>query len=205
MSTHINPIFFQISREYQPPELVNKIKKFLPLSWRYVSYKDVDAEAFFLRNPSEEFPNILERWRSFSGAHRTDVFRYYHLYLYGGFYMDSDAMIYDNIETIIGDCNFVTAHASSMARTFFQGVIGCSAGHPIIKEALRDACNTDPEFLKHNYHHWCRRLFMIYTCQDKTKTRLLPEIHVPSGEGDMVLNHNGDVVFKHYWKYKVIP
>jgi hypothetical protein len=46
---------------------------------------------------------------------------------------------------------------------------------------------------------------MIYTCQDKTKTRLLPEIHVPSGEGDMVLNHNGEVVFKHYWKYKIIP
>lgn len=202
---HIPHSFFQISRDYQPQDIVNKIKKHLTSGWSYTSYKDTEAPTFFAAHPCQEFPDILARWSGFSGAHRTDLFRYYKLYLQGGFYMDSDAMIYQNIDNIIEDCVFVTSHASCIARTFFQGLLGCTPKHPIMYEALLDAYNTDPEVLKQNYHHWCRRLFIIYTLGDKTKTRLLPEIHVPSGQGDMILNHYGDVVFKHYWKDKIIP
>ena len=37
------------------------------------------------------------------GTHRADLFRYYYLYINGGIFIDSDAMIETDIENIIKD------------------------------------------------------------------------------------------------------
>jgi mannosyltransferase OCH1-like enzyme len=49
----------------------------------------------------KEFPNIAEVFHSFEkGEHKSDLFRYYFLYVKGGVFMDTDAMIEVDIDTI---------------------------------------------------------------------------------------------------------
>ena len=135
------------------------IKKHLSNGWKYEFYDDEDVINFFNKNPLVDFPNIIQKYNSFKkGAHRSDLFRYYYLYINGGFFLDSDAMIYDNIDNIIKDYNFVSVLSSSHYCTIFQGVLGASPRNEIIKKALQHAYTTDPCVLDNEYHYFCKKL-----------------------------------------------
>lgn len=206
MST-IPHVLFQTNRTPLDPYALNMIKEKLGHDWRYEFYNDNDVLTFFHNNPCEEFPNIVEKYNALErGAHRADLFRYYYIYMKGGFFMDSDAMIYEDINNVIGTYDFVSVNSSCHPGTIFQGILGASPRNEIMKSALRAAYNTSPEVLTKYYHYWCKQLYDILT-EDKHNysIKLYKERRLNPDSGDDILDDTGCVIFKHYWKHKIIP
>jgi len=101
-TSNIPQIFIQTGINPIDINILNMIRKKLGSNWKYEFYNDEDITNFFINNPIEELPDIISKFNSITkGPHKADLFRYYYLYLNGGMYMDTDAMIHENIENII--------------------------------------------------------------------------------------------------------
>jgi mannosyltransferase OCH1-like enzyme len=55
----------------------------------------------------------------------------------GGFFMDSDAMIYQPIDTIINDYKFVSVNSSIIPGIFFQGILGAEPGNQLLYRCIK--------------------------------------------------------------------
>ena len=199
----ITPVLFQTNKTKQDDYVVDMIKLQLGDNWSYEFYDDNAVLDFFANNPIQELPDIVNKYNSFNkGAHRADLFRYYYLYLKGGFFMDSDAMIYSNIEDIVKDYDFVSVRSSCHPHVIFQGVLGASPRNEIIKRALFSAYNTTQSQLDSNYFLFCEQLSTI--CRTlKCNIKLLDEKRIKVH--DDIIDENNKILFKHYWKSKIIP
>jgi predicted O-methyltransferase YrrM len=202
----IPKVLFQTHKKNLDTYVLNMIKNILPCDWKYEFYNDENIIQFFIDNPITELPDIINKFNSFiKGAHKADLFRYYYIYVRGGFFMDSDAMIYTNIEDVVKNYDFISVNSASHPGTLFQGIIGASCGNKIIKEALFHAYNTSPQILEIHYHYLCRELYDIVTRNDfEYNIKLYQERRVIPYSFDYILD--GEILlFKHYWKDKVIP
>ena len=158
----IPKIIVQTSKDPIKPQVVEKLKRYLGKDWQYYYFNDEKILEYFKNNPLVDFPNIIDVFNSFKGAHKSDLFRYYFLYINGGVYIDSDAMLLINIEKILKDypCDFfvpITKHT----QITFNGFLGCTKQNKIIYEALKDAYNTNPKDLANYYHLLCKNLTTI--------------------------------------------
>ena len=119
--------------------------------------------------------------------------------------MDSDAMLYINIDSIVKNYNFVSVNSSFCEGTIFQGILGASPKNKIIKKALYEAYNTEPEILDNHYYHFCKQLYnSIKENNYGYNIKLYKETRDNHDDGDNILD--GDtLLFKHYWKHKIIP
>lgn len=203
---YITPVIFQTNRNKPEEYVLDMIKCRLDNDWKYEFYDDNDVINFFNNNPIKDLPDIIAKYNLINkGAHKADLFRYYYLYINGGVFIDSDAMIYDNIKNIVKDYNFISVDSSCHLYTIFQGILGASPRNNIIKKALYNAYNTDPNILLFDYHYWCRDLYNII--KDDTyayNIKLYKELRVDD-KGDDILDDDNNIIFKHYWKYKIIP
>jgi hypothetical protein len=202
----IAPVLFQTAKIKAHNYVLEMIKTKLGNNWKYEFYNDDDIIQFFINNPIEELPNIIDKFNYINkGQHKADLFRYYYLYVRGGIFMDSDAMIYSNIEDVVKDYDFISVTSSSHPGKIFQGILGASPKNKIIKRALYEAYNTDPNILDNYYHHFCEQLSDIIKQNDYGyKIKLYEERRNNSDGYDDILDGN-TVLFKHYWKNKVIP
>jgi len=202
----IPKVLFQTNKISQDTYVLDMIKDRLNSQWKYEFYNDEDVINFFINNPIPDFPDIIKKYNSMrKGAHRADLFRYYYLYINGGFFMDFDAMLYVNIETIVKKYNFVSVNSSCHPGTIFQGILGASPKNKIIKRALFEAYNTDPNILDNNYHYFCRQLYNIIKQNNYGyNIKLYQEKRINPDNGDDILEGD-NVLFKHYWKDKIIP
>lgn len=174
----------------------------LTSGWVYKLYLNDDIYRFFAENPHPEFPDIVELFnRIESPAHKSDLFRYYHIYMKGGIYLDSDAMIYEPINSIVKDYDFICVESTLVEKSFFQGVIGAAPKNPIIYDTLKSLYTMDISILKHTYHQLCYDIFRIYHEYngDKRKCHLFKEIN--DGR-DIVDTPNPTVLFRHFWNAK---
>ena len=202
----IPTILFQTNKTYHDKYVLDMIKNMLTSEWKYEFYNDADVIQFFINNPIADLPDIILKYNSLkTGAHRADLFRYYYLYVNGGFFMDSDAMLYVNINTIVKYYNFISVNSSCHPGTIFQGILGASPKNGIIKKALYQAYNTDPNILDNEYHYFCRQLYDIIQHNDfGYNIKLYQERRIYPDNGDDILDGE-TLLFKHYWKHKVIP
>ena len=180
-------------------------------NWDYQHYTDDEIILFFSENPIDEFPNIIAKFYSLSyGEHRADLFRYYFLYVKGGVYMDSDAMIKDNIDNIIKDADFFTVESSYFPNTVFQGFLGAIPKHPLIYKALKDIYNTPLENLIKEFHLLCKNLyFFIFEYKNniinkESKILLFKEVYGNEFEA-YIKNDEDKIVLIHYHIKKIIP
>jgi FkbM family methyltransferase len=202
----IPKVLFQTNRDNQEEYVLNMIKHMLTSEWKYEFYNDADVIKFFIDNPISDLPEIIQKYNSIKrGSHRADLFRYYYLYINGGFFMDSDAMLYVNIDTIVKDYNFISVNSSCNPGCIFQGILGASPKNKIIKRALYKAYNTNPNILDDYYHYFCKQLYdIIKDTNYGYNIKLYDERRINYDNGDDILD--GDtLLFKHYWKHKVIP
>ena len=133
---------FQTSKETLPPHVKKLINMYCP-EWEYSHFTDNECIQFFKSNPIPGFPNIVEKFNSFTqGQHKADLFRYYYLYLRGGVFLDSDAMFETNIKNIIQDYNSVFAKSYMKNEHLFNGFIATYPKNDIIYQALKHAYNT---------------------------------------------------------------
>jgi hypothetical protein len=203
---NISKVLFQTNKTNIDTNVFNMIMSMLTPEWKYEFYNDADVIQFFINNPIDDLPDIIQKYNSFKkGAHKADLFRYYYIYINGGVFMDSDAMLYANIDTIVKNYNFISVNSSCHPGTIFQGILGASPKNEIIKIALYKAYNTDPNILDNYYHYFCKQLYdIIKNNYYKYNIKLYEERRINHDIGDEILD--GDILlFKHYWKHKVIP
>jgi len=214
MKRTIPPVLFQTYSRPHQNSIQQLIDKNLNSDWEYKFYNDIDVLTFFENNVIPEYSKIIDRYDNMTNwAHKADLFRYYYLYLKGGVFMDMDAMMYVDMDTIIKNYEFVSVKSTAHPGCIFNGVIGGTPRNKIIKDALDHAYNVDNESLRKDYHLLCRHLFKIL----KTNTygynvKLYKENVKKTNFGvvdiiDDTLTHgnlNG-VLFKHFWKTKQIP
>lgn len=194
---------YQISKFKQPPHVIEMIKSNIPSDWQYKNYIDGDEVYYFLNNPLEEFPKIIDIFKSIKmGPHRADLFRYYILYINGGVYIDSDAMIYCNIQDIIKNHEFITVK-SIVKDTIFNGFICAPPKHDIIYKALCHAYTVNNNDLDNDYLLLCRYLYnIIQDCKYNVKLYYEKQSDV---YGCVDTMDEDKVILKHYQLSKVIP
>jgi hypothetical protein len=201
----IPKVLFQTNKTSHETYVLNMIMGRLSSEWKYEFYNDADVIQFFINNPITDLPDIIQKYNSFKkGAHRADLFRYYYLYINGGFFIDSDAMLYVNIDTIVKDYNFISVDSSCHPNVIFQGILGASPKNKIITKALYMAYNTDPNILENHYHYFCKQLYDIIKENNYGyNIKLYQERSIHPDEAEIF---DGDtILFKHYWKHKIIP
>lgn len=206
--TPISKVFFQCSKLDIPDYVISMIKTKLTPEWKYLYFTDESCLTFFKEHPIPEFPNIINKFNSFTkGQHKSDIFRYYFLYVNGGVYMDSDAMIYEPIEDVIQNYSFFSVNSSVFPKTFFQGIIGCSPNNPIIYDALVHAYNTDPVILLNEYHYFCKYLYYIcvHFHYDGNNIVFREHRNINNITVDTVIDKNDKILFRHFHYYKIIP
>lgn len=185
--------------------MIDKIREKIE-GWEYIHFNDEEARQFMRENPLPELPNIVERFNAMpSGPHKADLFRYYFLYIRGGVFMDSDAMIETNIENIVKSSDFFTVISIHVPDTIFQGFIGCGPGNTIIREALHAAYMTPNEAMEKYYHILCRQLYEIIQIKQKEYNIEL-FIELPYYNRCIkIIDENNTHVLTHYCTDKIIP
>ena len=201
----IPKLLFQTNITRPDTYVLNMILSKINSAWKYEFYNDADVIQFFIDNPLADLPDIIQKYNSFKkGCHKADLFRYYFLYINGGVFMDSDAMLYVDIDNIVGKFQFVSVNSSVHPGKIYQGVLGASPNNEIIKRALYDAYNTNPAVLEIDYHYFCKILYDIVTANDfGYNIKLYKEANADGSTIDIV--DGTTVLFKHFWKYKIIP
>ena len=202
----IPKIIIQTSRQKPEDYVVDMIRSQSP-GWEYRHFDDAEVLQFFREHPLAEFPDPVGRFFSFQyGEHRADLFRYYYLYVLGGVYIDSDAMIQVPIEKIVEDHDYFSVNSAYYPGTIFQGFLGCSPGHPILYEALRDLYTMENQELLANFHILCRNMY-TFVCQYQYefKIKLFQEMADNTEHADVIDLATGDVVLVHYYATKKIP
>ena len=203
MSQSISKVFFQTSKSQLDQYYIDLIKSKLTDEWVYVHYTDNQIIQFFNDHPVNEFPDIIQRFHSIKrGEHKSDLFRYYHLYVKGGIYMDTDAMIYESIDTIIKDCVFFSVSSTNVPNTMFQGILGSEKNNPLIYKVLKDLYFMDLNELNNNYFYICKHIFNQFQLIEN-KERYILYNEIPCYSGDKIIDSNNAVLFRHYWRCKV--
>jgi hypothetical protein len=228
----IPKIIMQTAKEKPQQYIVDMIKNKCP-GWEYQHYVDNDIISFFNDNPIDEFPNIIAKFNSIkNGAHKADIFRYYFLYIKGGIFIDSDAMIYDNIENNIQNIDFFTVESSFITNTVFQGFLGTTPKHPLIYKALKDIYNISLNELDNFYHVLCKNLydFIIEFKNENNDNKILlfKELSKVNYDSlfindnnikifnnkllnntndyfELILNNDNKIIMIHYFHSKIIP
>ena len=211
---NIPKIFFQTSITKPETYVVEKILSKCDESYQYLHFNDDEIIAFFRENYIEEFKNIIEKFHSIqNGAHKADLFRYYFLYINGGVYMDTDAMIEMNIKDIISDnsfCSILSSH-HQCGPTICNAFLAASPKNDIIYKALQNAYTINNNDLVGFYHVLCKNLFYIvndnkYDFKIKLYIEEKWEKVIERGcDNCKVYNENNEVVLIHYCIDKKIP
>jgi len=177
------------------------IKEQLTNGWTYMHFVNSDIVEFMNNNPIEEFPASVERFKTIKrGEHKADFFRYYFLYVNGGVFMDSDAMIYQPIDTIVQSYAFFSVKSMQVPNSLFQGILGAEPRHPIIHQALRTMYHMDLNLLVTDYHYLCKDIYTIYMAKGQKDTCLYEE--VAGKQIANIVNSEGHLLFRHYWGKK---
>ena len=203
----IPKVIIQTSPRKPPQYVIDMIGERSP-GWEYLHFTDNDVIQFFMDNPLTEFPGVIAKFFSFNyGSHRADLFRYYYLYVKGGVYFDTDAMIEYSLDNILDDSDFFSVNSSYFPGTIFQGFIGCVPGNVVMYEALRDIYFIDNKELLMNFHALCKNLFTITNdCQAKCQIKLFEEVYGNDTDAHVIdTSRDNKLVLIHYHINKIIP
>lgn len=144
-----------------PAGIVSKLRGYFP-DYKYYWYNDDSMYEYMEKYSLEEFPNIIEKTKSFSkGQHKADIFRYFWLYLNGGVFFDDDLIMTEFID--FKDNTFISVKSYHTDKNLlFNGFIACTKYNPIIYKALKKCYNVDINLLNAEYHLICNQLYRIY-------------------------------------------
>jgi len=168
-------IVLQTSKDPIPEKVLTQLKSQLD-GWEYLYFTDADILRFFQENPDEYYLDIINKFNSFAtGPHKADLFRYYYIYKRGGLFIDSDLMLYDPLQSIVGENSFISVWAIKPAGSVFNGFLGATAKHPIIESALKDLYAMTNDQLQADYTIVCAHLGGFVTSFTEGGVKMLKE------------------------------
>jgi mannosyltransferase OCH1-like enzyme len=198
-----------------PSEKIKKAISLLFPKWNYQNFNEENIKDFFDKNPCDEFPNIYERYNRLKGAHRSDMFRYYYLYLKGGCYLDDDALFHVSIDNVIKNYDgiFIKSNFWKIRNVvnIFNGIICIVPKHKIIYEALKHiySCPYDINNYYSIYAMFCDELYNIIFNKsiDISKIKIYRE-NAEYGDGKyesrILDDESGIIIGTHYFARKEI-
>jgi glycosyltransferase involved in cell wall biosynthesis len=174
--------------------------------WDYVHFDDDEIIQFFKDNPIAGFENIEKRFYEIPrGEFRADLFRYYYIYLNGGFFIDSDFELRENLDNVIQDYEFVTAELKSYepgawgstnrSRAFNGYMYASKPKNKIIFQCLQHLYHIDVTDLgpldggwDSRYHSVCEYFYnVIQAYPDKSKIKVYK---ITDNHGSYILDGN---------------
>jgi len=203
----ISKILVQTSRFKPEQYIIDLFCKYAP-GWEYKHFTDSEIIKFFNDNFDPEFPNIIEKFNCIPyGQHKADLFRYYFLYICGGVFIDSDAMLNVSIEQIVKNYEFFTVNSNHIKNTIFQGFIGANPKNIIIYKALVDVYCIDITRLQHDFHLLCSNLYLIiFKCSYNFSLKIYNEANYNEAATKTYDTDDPDLsLLYHYYRYKIIP
>ena len=205
-------LILQTSIEKPSERHVANLMRFAP-DWEYKHFNDAEILEYFKNNPIPGFENIEDKFYSLRrGEHRADLFRYYYIYLEGGFFIDFDFKIVKDLNEVIQDYDFVCSEikatdpsvlGSTKRARCFNGYMYAKKDNPIIFQALLHLYNIDVDNLgpangvwDSRYHLVCEQLYnIVYTNINKTNIKLY--VHSAADSGSLVTTQSGKILGKH--------
>ena len=115
---------------------------------------------------------------------KADLFRYYYLYLYGGVFLDSDAMLKMNLEDIIQDYDFVTVICRDTS-LYFNGFIATFPNNIIMYTGIKNIYYANKDTLANDYYYIVRDFKNIV---DNYKDQMKYKLYREKGEWTGVMN-----------------
>lgn len=213
----IPKVILQTSKEPYPSYVNAMWSNRIDSTWSVDWYDDEGILKFFKDNPLLEFPNVVEVFNSFKdGGHKADLFRYYYLYLNGGFFIDSDVMTHVHMNEIYSathDHILVFAdlevnkrhHPELPGPIIFNGLMGCIPKSKIIYDALKNAYTVKTRVLEKQRLYF---VYMLYVISEEHKhdyqIKYLEE-QIKDNEEESQTIYNNKIVATHYYAHKVIP
>lgn len=203
----IPKLIIQTSLQKTPQYIKKSFLHILP-DFEYKHFNDNEIIQFFQKNVIEEFPDVIQIFLSIkNGAHKADFFRYYYLYINGGIYIDSDAMIIHHLNDFINDYEFFTVESCLNNDSIFNGFIGCVKNHPIIYKALHHIYYINKNELSQNYFIICKKLkTFINQFQNKNNILILKEKKQNNLNDYIYISsyYNDIPILKHYYNKDAI-
>lgn len=209
----------QTSKDPYPNYVKEMWRERIDESWTIDWFDDARIIQFFKDNPLPEFPNVIDVFYSFKdGGHKADLFRYYYLYLNGGFFIDSDIMTHVHMNEIYSDqydhilvlselaCNR-ESHPEIESPIIFNGLMGCVPKSQIVYTALVNAYSVKTRLLDRQRLYFVYMLYVI-TQQYKNNYKILFYNEYLEQRYDVltqILNHNNTSIATHFFGKKVIP
>jgi hypothetical protein len=163
----IPKILLQTSKTKLDQYALDITKSFIDDSWTYTHFVDSEIIQFFEQNPLKEFPDIVEVFNNIQkGEYKSDLFRYYYLFINGGVYIDSDFELTKPLDKIVEEYNFIVVESGCELATtincLFNGFLGCEPNNKIIYEALVDIYSTFKNKKQPTYYEqFCVNLYNI--------------------------------------------
>jgi hypothetical protein len=187
--SNIPKVVFQTSKEKPLPDQVSILMQSFP-EWEYLHFNDEECLDYMLSNKIDGINNPEKIFSSYSnGAHRADFFRYYYMYINGGVFIDSDLMMYTNMNSFISNYDFFSCFGSDdyykfLKNTVFQGFLGASKQNDIIYQALYSMSNIDKKTLIRansdkieGYLIFIRQMFNLIKKDSKYNKKMIVDKH----------------------------
>jgi mannosyltransferase OCH1-like enzyme len=177
----INKILLQTSINKPTRDHISNLMKMAP-GWDYVHFNDAEILDFFVNNPIQGFEKIKQRFYEIPrGEHRADLFRYYYLFINGGFFIDFDFELTYDINQIVKSFELVSAEitvsdpsvqSDTKRSRVFNGYMYANKKNQIIYQALSHLYNINIRYLgplsgewSSEYHIVCEALHAIIKSQ----------------------------------------
>jgi|LakMenEpi03Aug12_release.lakeMendotaPanAssembly.Ray.scaffolds.fasta_scaffold114045_3 hypothetical protein len=177
----------QTSKKSPIQKNVNMLMKSFD-GWEYKHFNDKECIEYIRNNKTSEFSNSEKVFLSFkTGQHKADFFRYFYLYTSGGLFIDSDLMIYKNIDSYILETNkdFASCVSLVIKETIFQGFLFAKKENEIIYETLKKMYFTSTEQLEEmnsgtrkGYYLPTRDLFKMLELKNDKDYQIFTESHL---------------------------
>lgn len=139
--------------------------------WEYVHFDDTEIIDYFRNNPLPGFEMIEEKFRAIRrGEHRADLFRYYYIYLNGGFFVDLDFELTHDLNEVVKKYDFISASIDNTSPAVlgdtkrsraFNGYMYANKKHPIILQALLHLYNVETHDLGPDNGDWDSRYHIV--------------------------------------------
>jgi uncharacterized protein (UPF0332 family) len=124
---------------------------------------------------------------------------YYAMFYVATAFLEGEGLAYSKHSAVIAAFGEKFARPQRVPREFHRYLIDAE------RTRLRGDYNTDPNILLFDYHYWCRDLYnIIKNDTSNYNIKLYKELRVDD-KGDDILDDDNYIIFKHYWKYKIIP